>query len=247
MRHQYAVTWAALVPRRGQHLSNAKSRPHHEEAHCLCSEKRHIFQTPVVVHVSSDYFTMPGAADGDGDNTPEYQGDGSGWMHIPNLHTCRHCDRIVITHRQLKHGLVSLPHTESEALEAEADGCPVFRMLDESWHFVARRQGPADLLEFFRLLPDPTNVGDFASLVGPTARFSKASAQNEAWSNKTRTLLWKTQFILDSLRRRPFHLLLSHERLYVLYGTTRILCNVQLKVLEGMNSLCRSLPNGCVD
>lgn len=101
---------------------------------------------------------MAGAANGDGENTPEDQGDASGWKHISKLHTCQHCDRIVITHRQVKRRLVSLPHTKSEALQAEADGCPVFMMLTGSWHLIARDGGPGDLLKPFRFLSDMDEI-----------------------------------------------------------------------------------------
>lgn len=176
---------------------------------------------------------MTGAANGDGDNTPEDQGDPEGWKHTSKLHTCHHCNRIVITYHQLKHGLVSLPHTKSEVLEAEADGCPVFAMLTESWRMIAHHRGPTDLRAVFTFLSDPYFFGNFDSLVGSTARSSEVPAQNKAWSNKTTMLLWNTQFILASLRRRHFHLFVSSQWLKFLHGTASAYFGGQLRVLEG--------------
>lgn len=196
-----------------------------------------------MVHVFSDHSTMESEyvlGDNWG-NPPEDHGED--WKHIPELHTCRHCDRIVITHRQLKHGLVTLPHSNPEVFQAKADGCPVFRMLPLSWDLIAPHHGPADLLKVFWLISDPNDVGYFDSLFGSTVKFSKASARNKAWSNKTTMLFWTTQFILDNLRRRHFRLFVSYQRLCLLYGNASIQCNGQLKVLEGMYVDNLSLAN----
>lgn len=176
---------------------------------------------------------MAGAANGDGGNTPEDQGDASGWKHISKLHTCQHCDRIVITHRQLKRRFVSLPHTKSEAVQAEADGCPVFRMLTGSWHLIAGEGGPCNLPKLFRFLSETDVFRDCDSPIGTPARFTKNSPGNQARSKKIAVLLQKTHFVLDNLRRRRFCLFVSAQRLDFLYGTTAIECDGQLKVLEG--------------
>lgn len=188
----------------------------------------------MMAHASYDHLMSAGPAQDDKDNPLENQGDVSGWKHISKLHTCQHCDRIVITHRQVKRRLVSLPHTKSEALQAEADGCPVFRMLTGSWHLIARDGGPGDLLKLFRFLSDMDEIRDRDSLVGTPARFTKPSGENQAGLKKIAVLLRKTQIILDNLRRRRFHLFVSCQSLCFLYGTTAIRCDGQLKILDGM-------------
>lgn len=48
------------------------------------------------------------------------------YSHTYELHSCRHCERIIVTQRQLRTGLIHLPHTRSEAIRAKKDGCTVF-------------------------------------------------------------------------------------------------------------------------
>lgn len=174
---------------------------------------------------------MASAAEGEEDNRPEDQG--RGWRHIPRLHTCRHCDRIVITHRELKHCLVSLPHTSSEALQAMTDHCPVFVKLGQRSPSLASHPY-GSLQDFLRFLFDPKHPrgGYFASQ--STANSSRIAAQEKPRSNNIRNLLWRTQFVLGRLRGRHFYLFVGTERLRVLHGTLFIDCNVQLKRLEGM-------------
>lgn len=174
----------------------------------------------------------------DRDNPPKDQRDVSGWKHISQPHTCQHCDRIIITHHQMKHGLVSLPHTKQQALQAEADGCHVFRLLNGSWHLIAHHHGPSDLLKLFRFLHNPVVFRDWDYMISymdpPTAKFPNLSPQNKARLNKAARLLWKSKFILDNLRRRHFHLLVSSGRIDFLYGATAIECDGKLQIAEGM-------------
>lgn len=176
---------------------------------------------------------MVGATIGDGDNLPEDQGDPLGWKHIARLHTCQHCDRIVVTHFQLEHGLIPLPHTKAEALRAEADGCPIFRMLNGSWQLIKRHHGPGDLLKFFRILSDPKCFKDRQYTVDSASWLSRLSNQNRARLDKTAIFLQKTKFILDNLRRRHLHLVLGFARVKFLHGATAIECESELKVLDG--------------
>lgn len=182
---------------------------------------------------------MAGAANGDGRNTPEDQGDISGWKHVSKPHTCQYCNRIIITHHQLKHGLVSLPHTKQEARQAEADGCPVFRLLNGSWHRTNYDHGPGDLLKPFRFLSDPELLKDWdymiSYLVPPTPKFPNRSPQSKARLNKAAIVLWKSKFILNNLRRRHFHLLVKSHRIDFVYGTTAIECDGKLQIAEGMH------------
>lgn len=188
----------------------------------------------MMARTSDDHLVRADPAEVDRDNPPENQGDISGWKHISKLHNCQHCDRIVITHRQVKRLLVSLPHTKSEVLQAEADGCPVFRMLTGSWHLIARDSGPDDLLKLFRFLFDMDEIRDCDSLVSTPTTFTKLSAGNQARLMKIAVLLRKTQIILENLRRRQFYLFVSCQSLGFLYGTTAIRCDGQLKILDGM-------------
>lgn len=178
---------------------------------------------------------MAGAANGDGGNTPEDQGDISGWKHVSKLHTCQHCDRIVVTHSQLKRRFVSLPHTKSEAIKAEADGCPFFIRLMTTWRYTAPDGGPGGLLKLFRFLFDMDDFRDCDSLIGTPAMFTKMTAEDHARSKKIAVLLRRTQFILDNLRRRRFYLFVSSQRLDLFYGLNTIeYFHAQLKILEGM-------------
>lgn len=186
-----------------------------------------------MARASRDHLMSAGPAEVDRDSTPEYQGHG--WQHISNLHTCQHCDRIIITHRQLKRRLVSLPHTQSEVIQAEADGCPFFKNLMGWWRFTDCDGGPGALLKFFRFLFYMDNFRVCDSLAGTPAMFTKMSAEDQAPSKKIAVLLRKTQFILDNLRRRRLFLLVSSQGLDLVYGTTATkYFGMQLKILEGM-------------
>lgn len=175
---------------------------------------------------------MASAAYGNEDNRSEDQGYPFVWKHTPRLHTCRHCDRIVVTHHELKHCLVSLPHTKSEAVQAEADDCPVFCMLNESLQSFAYRPHGSPL-DFFRFLFHPKYPKSGYSAIKSMASSSRIAAQRKARSNNLAKLLWRTQFILGKLRRQHFNLFVSPESLYVLHGTTAIDCDQQLEILEG--------------
>lgn len=174
------------------------------------------------------------------DNPPEGQGDLSGWKHISKPHTCQHCDRIVITHHQLKHTLIALPHTKSEALQAEADGCPIFRLLNGSWHLIPRHYWPSDFLKFFRFLSNPKYFRDWDYMISytlpPAAKLPNLSPKNKARLNKVARFIWKSKFILDNLRRRHFILTGTFDRIYFIYGTIPIECDGKLEILEGMHT-----------
>lgn len=182
---------------------------------------------------------MASAAYGNEDNRSEDQGYPFVWKHTPRLHTCRHCDRIVVTHHELKHCLVSLPHTKSEAVQAEADDCPVFCMLNESLQsFAYRRRG-----SLFRFLFDPNYPESEHSAPESSASSLRIAAQKKARSNSIAKLLWRSQFILRNMHRRHLNLFVSPKSLYVLHDATAIDCDAQLEILEGMYtvSLWRSL------
>lgn len=176
---------------------------------------------------------MASAANGNEDNCPEDQGGLTSWNHIPRLHTCQHCDRIVITRQELKHCLVSLPHTNLEAFQAEVDGCPVFCMLNKSLRSLAHRSrgSPLDLFRFLFNSKYPER--GYAPLHS-SASFSRIAAQKKARSNNIAKLLWRTHFILGNLCRRRINLFVSPERLYLLHGTTAIQCDGEFKILKGM-------------
>lgn len=51
------------------------------------------------------------------------------YKHTSELHSCRHCEKIVVTQRQIRTGLIELPQTRLEAVRAAKDRCPVFMEL----------------------------------------------------------------------------------------------------------------------
>lgn len=136
-------------------------------------------------------------------------------------------------HRELKHCLVSLPHTSPEALQAMKDDCPVFFMLSQRFPPLASHPY-GSLLDFLRFLFNPQypDGGYFAS--ESTANSSRIATQKKPRFNNIGNLLWRIQFVLGKLRRRQFYLFVGTKRLYLLHGTTFINCNAQLKRLEGM-------------
>lgn len=54
--------------------------------------------------------------------------------HVITPHSCRHCARIVVKHRNVTKWddfTVRLPHTKSEAIQAAIEGCPLFWIFDD--------------------------------------------------------------------------------------------------------------------
>lgn len=100
-----------------------------------------------------------------------------GWKHAPELHSCRHCVRIVVTRHQLRSGSVQFPHTRSEAILAAEDGCPVFIVIMAE-AFLCRRRPfrywvdqtrESGLLETLKLARDYTFRRRFSFVLGRDA------------------------------------------------------------------------------